>query len=355
MALDIYADRTAEEILDDMLDNVSDTLDKREGGIIYDTLAPSALEIEMLGYELDAILELGFVDSSEADFLTRRCAEMGVDRKQGEFATATIIVEAPAGVEIEAGSLFYTDGDLAFASNEYVEVDDSGIAEIDVTATETGADYNVGIGEINRADALVENVTSVRNAENAEGGVDEETDDALRDRYYLKVRSPVTSGNIYHYQTLATEVTGVGSAVVYPVYNGPGTVKVVIANERGGAVTSDVVNACQAHIDSEAIIGAIVTVVGVTEMLINIDATITVSTGNNVEDVKTAIRASLIEYLAQASEDGIVRLSQVGNAIIDVDGVLDYEDLTINGASANIRLDNEMASVIGEVILNVAD
>lgn len=353
MTLDIYSGRTRDDIIDDMLENVDDALDKREGSIIYDALAPAANEIEMLGYELDAVLELAFVDSTEGEYLTRRCAEMGVDRKPGEYATGTIKIYAPAGVEIEEGSLFYTESELSFVTDEYVEIGEEGFAEVDVTASEVGSAYNIGAGEIMRADALVENVESVTNEAQFEGGVDEETDEALRNRYFLKVQSPVTSGNIYHYQTLATEVTGVGSAVVYPVYNGPGTVKVVIANERGGAVTADVVEACRSHIESEAIIGADVLVVGVTEMKIDIEATITIDDAKNVDDVRTAILEALREYMLVASSDGIVRLSQVGNAIIDVDGVIDYADLTLNNGTANIRLDNEMAAVLGEVMLNV--
>jgi uncharacterized phage protein gp47/JayE len=43
----------AEEILERMLNRVSDDKDKREGSIIYDALAPAAIELESIRADLD--------------------------------------------------------------------------------------------------------------------------------------------------------------------------------------------------------------------------------------------------------------------------------------------------------------
>lgn len=353
MALDIYSTRTADEILEDMLDNVNDALDKREGSIVHDMLAPASLELEMLGFELDAILELSFVDSSEGDFLTRKCAELGVDRKQGDYARGEATFVGAEGSVIEAGSLVYTSGELAFATDYEAEIDETGEITIDITAVEMGADGNVGASEINEADATIDGVDSVSNLLALEGGVEEESDDSLKERYYLKVRSPVTSGNTYHYQSLATEVVGVGSASVTPLHAGPGTVKVVIANEKGGAVASETVIAVQAHINENGIIGADVLVVGVSELAVNISAILTLEDGFTLEDVQTAIKDSIANYLESASADKLVRYTQIGNAIIDADGVLDYADLTVNEATSNIALNDETVATVGEMELSV--
>ena len=49
-----YSDQmTFEFILDRMLDRVPDTVDKREGSIIYDALAPAAAELAKTYMELE--------------------------------------------------------------------------------------------------------------------------------------------------------------------------------------------------------------------------------------------------------------------------------------------------------------
>lgn len=62
--------------------------------------------------------------------------------------------------------------------------------------------------------------------------IDQETDDELRARYYIKIQTPATSGNAYHYRLWSKEVSGVGDAKVYPLWNGNGTVKVLIIDSN---------------------------------------------------------------------------------------------------------------------------
>lgn len=351
MALEIYGTRTAAEILDDMLENVDDTIDKREGSVTHDMLAPAAIELEMLGYELDGILELGFIETSEGDFLTRRCSELGVDRKPGSYARATVKITGQAGTMINVGEQFTTAGGLAYEAIEEAVIDESGVATVEVIATEYGEDYNVGIGEINQFDAATQGIESVTNEAQATGGISEESDEDLKERYYLKVRQPVTSGNVYHYQALATEVTGVGSARVTPLHNGPGTVKVVIAGSNGGAVTPETVALAKANIDANAIIGADVTVVGVVERKIALAIKLEIASGYELAAVTENVKAAVNEYFDIASADGIIRYTQVGNAIIDVDGIIDYSGLTLDGATANITLSDETVAALGTVTI----
>ena len=49
-----------------------------------------------------------------------------------------------------------------------------------------------------------------------------------------------------------------------------------------------------------------------------------------------------------------MRYAQVGNALIDANGVLDYEALTINGDIRNIAITDEQSAEVGEVTLNAS-
>ena len=48
---DIYDNFTFENLMERMLERIDDKLDKREGSIIWDALAPAALELEALYIE----------------------------------------------------------------------------------------------------------------------------------------------------------------------------------------------------------------------------------------------------------------------------------------------------------------
>ena len=52
-----YEDITYEVILQRMLDRVPNNMDKREGSIIFDALAPAAVELQLMYIELDTILK----------------------------------------------------------------------------------------------------------------------------------------------------------------------------------------------------------------------------------------------------------------------------------------------------------
>ena len=51
-------------ILSRMMSNVSDSLDKREGSVIYDALSPMAAELAQAYIVIDDIIDLIFPDTS---------------------------------------------------------------------------------------------------------------------------------------------------------------------------------------------------------------------------------------------------------------------------------------------------
>lgn len=73
----MYEDITYEIILKRMLDKVPDTIDKREGSVIYDALAPAALELQIM-YMVDVILNESFGDTASRKYLIKRAAERGL-------------------------------------------------------------------------------------------------------------------------------------------------------------------------------------------------------------------------------------------------------------------------------------
>ncbi|WP_102271313.1 baseplate J/gp47 family protein [Cytobacillus massiliigabonensis] len=345
-----YETRTASAILDEMKVVVRDDVDKREGSVVHDMLAPPAEQIEMLDFELAAIYLNGFADTADLPYLIRRAAEMGVDWKDAVKAQGVVTITGTDGLLVPAGFRVYTDAGVYFQTIADATLS-GGTATVAVEAVEGGIAGNIGPAEITQYENTVAGVTDVTNAEVFTGGIDAETKESLLARYLLKVRKPITSGNVYHYEKWATDVDGVATAKVFPLHAGAGTVKVVVVAANGRAPTPDIIANVAEHIEAERPIGATVTVVPVVEVAINISAKLTLAGDLLPVDVLDAIKTSVGAYLLTAAQSGIVRYARVGEALLEVNGVLDYELLTINDATANVPIAEDAVAVVGEVVL----
>ena len=104
-----YSDEmTFDYIMNRMLESVPDTVDKREGSIIYDALSPAAAELVKCYMELDVVMDETFVDTASLQYLMLRCKERGV-AIQGETAAVIEGVFTPSSVELTAGLRFNCD------------------------------------------------------------------------------------------------------------------------------------------------------------------------------------------------------------------------------------------------------
>ena len=63
---------TYEELLQAMLDRVPSDVDKREGSVIYDALAPCAYFLAQQDFQLDNFIDLVFPDTALGDIWTGR-------------------------------------------------------------------------------------------------------------------------------------------------------------------------------------------------------------------------------------------------------------------------------------------
>ena len=75
-------DMSEEAILQRMLSKIPDTIDKREGSIIYDALAPASKELAIIYLELKYNIDLIFADTAVEEYLDRLCNQIGITRKE---------------------------------------------------------------------------------------------------------------------------------------------------------------------------------------------------------------------------------------------------------------------------------
>jgi len=185
-------------------------------------------------------------------------------------------------------------------------------------------------------------------------GADEESDEALYNRFLEEKNSPATSGNMSDYKRWAKEVAGVGDVKVIPIWNGPGTVKVIIIDSTKRAASTELIDNVYEHIEDVRPIGATVTIVSGKEKNINVTATVTLANGYNIGQVQIAFKELLINYFSSiAFRDTYVSYARIGNLLLETPGIGDYANLLINNSTANIILLDEEIPVLGTVSLEV--
>ncbi|AJS59846.1 baseplate J/gp47 family protein [Paenibacillus sp. IHBB 10380] len=349
----MYEDRTFENILERMLDIVPDGIDKREGSIIYDALAPAAAEFAQAYIELEINANLRFPDTATDEYLDRSIAWSGIARKKASKAKlrgvfyngSNALLDIPIGSRFSLGELNYKAVEKLSLGNYRMECETTGSEGNRHFGAVIPIDYinDLGRGEI--MELLV-------------AGEDRETDGSLYDYYQERISRPITSGNRYQYELWAREIPGVGRARAFPIWDGEGTVKVVILDNDMRTPATAIVNAVQAYIDptqdgmgeGASPIGAKAKVVGASEVPINISVTVVLATGATIQDIKEQIETGTKAYLKDlAFNDPLVRYTRIQSIILGIPPVIDYSNLLVNGGTQNIEIPLDSVAVLGTV------
>ncbi|MFI3206591.1 MAG: baseplate J/gp47 family protein [Clostridia bacterium] len=350
----MYEDVSYEEILERMLERVSDSLDKREGSVIMTALAPIAMEIFLSYLELDRIIVESYADTQSRDYLILRAREKGIEINEASASHWTI----SSDTELEIGMRFSVD-DFTFAIEE-----DLGDGEYQMICEQTGDGSNVLTGEVLTLQ-YVEGLSAVSLLELVIAGEEEEDTESLRERYFEAIKAQAFGGNVADYKEKALAIDGVGEVKVVPVWDGAGTVKVIITSAENTEPSDTLVDVVQDVFDPNsgdgmglAPIGHTCTVSPATAVEIVFSAT--VSTSLSATQISESIALVLDDYFKSLtakwsdSENIIVRINQIESRILEISGVSDITNSKINGDASNLELDFDEIPIRGAVNATVA-
>lgn len=341
-----------EDLLNRTLGRVSSDVDKSEGSLIYDAIAPCVAELYEAYLYIDELEKRVFADTAYGEYLDRRCAERGIYRKQATHAMRKAIfnVDVPIGSRWAKEELVYTVTEK-LAYGEFL-----------LRCGEAGSIGNRYSGDLINMDA-VEGVESATLTSVIVPGEAEETDDALRKRYFDSFDKEAFGGNIKDYQEKIGNIDGVGQVKVYPCWNGGGTVKIRLLDAENNVPTSELIEMVQEATDPTqaqgegrgiAPIGHIVTVEAAESVGVNITTTLTLKDAT-WSSIKSLVTKEIEKYFNDlrkkwSDDDVVVRISQIESRILDIEGVLDIEGTKINGASSNLHLNGEQVPVLLGVV-----
>lgn len=340
---------TQEQILSRLLSGISDEFDKTVGSFFYDIDKPVSEEFANVYVRVEEILKNGFALTACGTYLDAKVAEQGIVRKPATKATVTVMVTGTPKNTISAGDKVSSDT-LVFTVTSGGVLDENGTATVTAECDTPGKIGNVPIGAINRFPVTLPGLVSVTNLTAAENGFDEETDDELRKRYFEKVSLPATSGSKYHYVMWAKEISGVGDAKCLPLWNGNGTVKVVIINADKGVASEELITEVAEHIEESRPIGAEVTVESAVPLIIDVNVSLVLANGVDNDTAIKNISESITSYLQKNAFSGsYISYAQIGGCILSCEEVTDYSNLTLNGGIENIEISETEVPVLGVV------
>ena len=210
--LDEYFDY--DTILQRMLDRVPIQIDKREGSIIYNALAPAAAELAQMYILLKNNIDLVFADTAVDEYLDRLANQVGITRNEATYAIKKGLFydEDNNLMDINIGERF-TIEDLVYKAVERIE---TGTYKMECEAQGTIGNNCVGtLIPVN----YIENLAKAELTDILIPGEDQEDDESLRARYYETTSEQGFGGNVVDYQNKTKEIAGVGAVKVTPIWN----------------------------------------------------------------------------------------------------------------------------------------
>lgn len=351
------ADINYNAVLQRMLARVPNDLDKREGSIIYDALAPTAYTLAGQNFMLGYLADLLFGDTATGEWLDRVVGDFGLTREAATYAVRQI--DCTDG----AGTAFAVPLDARFAVNELTFKITEGIAPGSYKAVceQTGTQGNCYSGAILPLDNILGLGAAVLAAEPLIPARDQETDENLRARFYLSVRQTPFGGNKADYREKTRAIDGVGACVVFGAADGmgAGNVGLMIGDENQNRATQTLVDAVQALYgtagDGLAPIGHTVTVATCTDLAVDVSASLVLKSGASIAVVRPLVEAVIANYIENITFDAatVFYAKLVAEILNAHDAILDVGSVTMNGVAANIALEKAFANyqvpVVGEI------
>lgn len=403
----MYENMTYEALLKRALARVPTGIDKREGSMVMNGVAPSMAEISQLYIGLDFVFTATYLATAPREYLIKRAA----DRNMAPYPASAAVFRAEFNIEVPAGTRFSCE-DLNFVVNSLIDEEEPGewIAHR-VTCETPGAAANSYSGAL----IPIEYVNGLTHAELVSvliPGDDVEETEVFRKRVLDSFHSLAFGGNQADYVEKVTAMDGVKAVKVHPVWNSDiapaslipdeatqswyatavasmtgsaaewlkavytaalnkkltvgGTVKLVLMASNNSAPTETLLDEVQTAVDPTqnageglglAPIGHVVNVTGVTPESVSITLNLTYATGWNWAAVKSYVEAVIDDYFeelasAWATSDFLtVRISQIESRILSGCSAMitDIGGTQINGKEENLVLGADSIPVRGDV------
>lgn len=404
----MFEDRTYEALVKRALARVPPTMDKREGSMAFNGVAPSMAELAQLYTAADFVFQATYLLTAPREYLIKRAS----DRSMAPYPASAAVYRAEFNREVPEGTRFSCEDANFVVTGRMAPEDDTETGLSHRVACETvGAAANHCAGQLIPVEYM-EGLTRAELVELLIPGDDEEETEKFRLRVLDSFQSQAFGGNQADYKEKVLAIPGVGDVKIHPVWNKNlrpasmipseevtawfeavlttldpavaawlaavytaakdrlltvgGTVKLVIMASNNTAPTETLLEEVQTQIDPTqnageglglAPIGHAVHVTSVGMEPVDIELHLAYAAGWSWEAVKSYVEDVIDNYFAElaqtwASSDFlVVRISQVESRILSGCSAMitDIGGTRINGVESNLVLDADSIPVRGEV------
>lgn len=351
----MYDDRMMETIMSEMMDGFKAGIRTDEGSLAYNACAKISSALEETYADMDEINDNMLPDTQDLEHLIRYSAERGIVYR---YATAPL-VKGEFQQDIEIGETF-TCNDYTYTVTRNIEG-----YTYELECETEGTEANGNLGELEPVD-YIDDYAGGEITEIITAGVDDEDEEEFRQRVMDSFQSKAFGGNKADYRNYINLIKGVGGCKPKRRTKDSPYIYITVISSDYTKPSEELIKEIQDNIDPEqshgegdgmAPICHSVIIKGVECEKIDVDTTITFDTGYDVESMQSTIEQTIDDYLLglcklwESNElgDTIVRISQIEARILNIEGVLDVENTTLNGAASNVIVDYEHIPVRGNV------
>lgn len=357
---DLHLEEITEEFLTEECEDMGQKLDvdTRQGSLYRDAAAGHIIRISKFFDNLRSVNKIISLDTCTGEILDEYMRMRGLYRNPSKATPAKYHVHF-TGIKPAVGSVMSSAGHFFTLQME----DDSYI----LVSEELGTDMNDLLeGELVIPETDVDGLISATLGKIAVPALDIENDDSARRRLHNRISGPDENGNKSHIRTWCESVEGVGRARVIPLWKGDNTVAAVIISKDGEVPTEEIIENVQEYLDpgaagmgeGVATIGQFFTALSSQPVIINVSVTVIKTSSISYSEIQEDFREKLTEYcrsiamMEEFSADIKVRYNRIGAILSNMESVIDYEGLLVNGGLENISFNIYQIPVMGEVIVN---
>lgn len=341
-----------EIIQERMMKNLPADISDMPGDFPYDYTMPTAIEVsQLIQFHLVRALMVAFPEFAWGEWLDYHGGHVHVVRRAANKATGYVTVTGEPGTVIDRGTVFCvpatdTREAIEFAATQAGEIE-GGTVELPVEAVLAGTGANVAVGTISLMSRPLKGIVSITNEKPITGGSEIEDDESYYERIHAEYEGAESYvGNDSDYIRWAKEVEGIGDCIVDPVWNGPGTVKLILVDSSGRPANEQLVNAVYDHIVSPGDRSkrllpagdATLTVTAAKTKVMVYECTGMRLVGITVTEAQEAFAKAVLPLYLEAKAEGVLRYNDVRPVLSKIQGIEDFTTFTINGGQENIEL-----------------
>lgn len=334
----MFEDMTYERILENVLARVEGNVDKRQGSVIYDAVAPACAELAEAYIKIENALDNSFADTACREYLVLRAKERGIEPYKAAKAAARGVFdgEVPLGSRFSIGTVNFIVTEKICDYEYKMECETAGTEGNKYFGTLIPIDYIGGIGTGILSEILIP-------------GRDEEDTEDFRQRYFENLYGDAFGGNKADYRKWVKAIDGVGQVRVKRADSANSNVSVIILGADGKAPSSALIAGVKQQLDpgessgyGEGIapIGHSVNVQGATVYSAVVDINVIPESDGDMDYIYEAAQQIVNDYFDELNqnwentESGIeVYSAQILVRIIGIKGVKNVESVYIENAN----------------------